>query len=194
MEAALAYFEDGHVGHFSPWTPSLQAGHLLGGAPGISSSEKSRVAFSGDLGVRARPSARARAGRSPRKRMGVAVGHDDREHQARRRVELARRGSALCDGNIDPIGVVRLEGAASRAGRALQLDRRPEPEPMRSRNISPPMALLSPGRRASRQAGVGTAPSRETRRTARRPTGKGHPARRPRPPTTEAASDQDRAP
>ena len=36
----------------------------------------------------------------------------------------------MCDGNINPIGVVRLEGAASRAVRALQLDRRPEPEPM----------------------------------------------------------------
>ena len=99
------------------------------------------------------------------------------------------RTNALRDGNIDPIGLDWF-ASASRAVRALQLDRPREPEPMRSRNISPPMALLSPGRRASRQAGV----VRETRRTARRPTGKGHPARRPRASTTEAASDQDRAP
>jgi len=83
------------------------------------------------------------------------------------------RTNALRDGNIDPIGLDWF-ASASRAVRALQLDRPREPEPMRSRKS---------GRVV-----------RETRRTARRPTGKGHPARRPRPPTTEAASDQDRAP
>ena len=41
------------------------------------------------------PRGRSRRGlRAAAGRMGVAVGHDDREHQARRRVELARRGSA----------------------------------------------------------------------------------------------------
>ena len=57
------------------------------------------------------------------------------------------RTNALRDGNIDPIGLDWF-ASASRAVRALQLDRPREPEPMRSRNISPPMALLSPGRRA----------------------------------------------
>jgi hypothetical protein len=33
------------------------------------------------------------------------------------------RASALRNGDVDPIGLVRLEGAASRAVRALQLDR-----------------------------------------------------------------------
>ena len=61
------------------------------------------------------------------------------------------RTNALRDGNIDPIGLDWFT-SASRAVRALQLDRPREPEPMRSRNISPPMALLSPGgARAVRQ-------------------------------------------
>jgi len=34
------------------------------------------------------------------------------------------RADALRDGNIDPIGLVRLEGASNRAVRALQLDRK----------------------------------------------------------------------
>jgi len=40
------------------------------------------------------------------------------------------RTHALNSGDIDPIGVVRLEGAAARATRALMLDRPREPEPM----------------------------------------------------------------
>jgi hypothetical protein len=91
------------------------------------------------------------------------------------------RTNALRDGNIDPIGVVRLEGAASR-------DPPREPEPMSIEEHLAAYGAVEP--REARQAGV----VRETRRTARRPTGKGHPARRPRPPTTEAASDQGRAP
>ena len=40
------------------------------------------------------------------------------------------RAEALRDGNVDPLAVVRLEGAATRAVRALGLDRkRPEPPP-----------------------------------------------------------------
>jgi hypothetical protein len=44
--------------------------------------------------------------------------------------EEVRTNALRRDGNIDPIGLVRLEGAASRAVRALQLDRPREPEPM----------------------------------------------------------------
>jgi hypothetical protein len=36
------------------------------------------------------------------------------------------RADALRNGNVDPVALVRLEGAASRAVRALHLDRRPE--------------------------------------------------------------------
>ena len=42
------------------------------------------------------------------------------------------RTHALNSGDIDPIGVVRLEGAALRAVRALQLDRPREPESVRA--------------------------------------------------------------
>src|SRR5262245_36717017 len=37
------------------------------------------------------------------------------------------RGDALRNGNVDPLGLVRLEGAANRAVRALHLDRQREP-------------------------------------------------------------------
>lgn len=39
------------------------------------------------------------------------------------------RADALRNGNVDPLAVVRLEGAASRAVRALGLDRPREPMP-----------------------------------------------------------------
>ena len=68
------------------------------------------------------------------------------------------RTNALRDGNIDPIGLDWF-ASASRAVRALQLDRPREPEPMRSRNSSPPMALLSPGR--SRNATYGQTSHRQ---------------------------------
>ena len=38
------------------------------------------------------------------------------------------RADALQQGNVDPIALVRLEGAASRAQRALHLDRKREPD------------------------------------------------------------------
>jgi hypothetical protein len=38
-----------------------------------------------------------------------------------------KRAEALRDGNVDPLAVVRLEGAANRAVRALHLDRKRDP-------------------------------------------------------------------
>jgi hypothetical protein len=38
------------------------------------------------------------------------------------------RAAALRDGNLDPLALVRLEGAANRAVRALMLDSKREPE------------------------------------------------------------------
>ena len=65
----------------------------------------------------------------------------------------------MCDGNINPIGVVRLEGAASRAVRALQLDRRPEPEPMSIKEHLAAYGAVEP-RRAVRQGWVQRPPAK----------------------------------
>jgi hypothetical protein len=48
------------------------------------------------------------------------------------------RGEALRDGDIDPVALVRLEGAATRAVRALGLDRKSEP---RGQSLSAYLAL-----------------------------------------------------
>ena len=68
------------------------------------------------------------------------------------------RTNALLDGNINPIGLVRLEGAASRATRALQLDRKREPEPM---SLGEHLAAYGAGepREGARAVRGGTAPS-----------------------------------
>ena len=99
------------------------------------------------------------------------------------------RTNALLDGNINPIGLVRLEGAASRATRALQLDRKREPEPM---SLEEHLAAYGAGepREGRERSGVVQRPPPGTHRTARRPTGKGHPAGRPPPPTTGTADDR----
>ena len=68
------------------------------------------------------------------------------------------RANALRDGNIDPIGVVRLEGAASRAVRALQLDRKREAEPMTLEQHLAAYGAVE-ARQARKPSGRGTAPS-----------------------------------
>ena len=67
------------------------------------------------------------------------------------------RTHALNSGDIDPIGVVRLEGAAARATRALMLDRPREPEPM---TLEQHLARYAVGEaRQAREAAGSGAPS-----------------------------------
>jgi hypothetical protein len=84
------------------------------------------------------------------------------------------RANALRDGNIDPIGVVRLEGAASRAVRALQLDRPREPAPMSIEEHLAAYGAVEP-------------------RQAREPSGRGVAAPSPRNATYGQTSHRQRA-
>ena len=81
------------------------------------------------------------------------------------------RTHALNSGDIDPIGVVRLEGAAARATRALMLDRPLEPEPM---TLEQHLARYAVGEaRQAREAAGSGAPSPRTRRAGAAGPGEG---------------------
>jgi len=77
------------------------------------------------------------------------------------------RTHALNSGDIDPIGVVRLEGAAARATRALMLDRPREPEPM---TLEQHLARYAAGeaRQARKPAGGSPTAARQRNATGRR--------------------------
>jgi hypothetical protein len=74
---------------------------------------------------------------------------DTMTHNVRRAAELTAlaeqtRADALRDGNLNPLALVRLEGAANRAVRALMLDRKREP-PEREQQLADWLARTKRG-------------------------------------------------
>jgi hypothetical protein len=94
------------------------------------------------------------------------------------------RADALRNGNVDPLALVRLDGAANRAVRALMLDHPREPELTLEQHLA---AYAAPSARQAREASGGGGTAARPRNP---PHGRGTPRQRASRRATPASDDE----